>query len=100
MAIPAAVQLAISLPGEKGMDVCVIDLDGGDIRRLTEGGGWDRFPAWSPDGTQIAFTSSPPTGDGPRSERVWVMDAEGSEPVPIAKGMGAKWSPDGSQLAF
>lgn len=34
------------------------------------------FPAWSPDGTQIAFAS-----DKDGSVNIWVMDANGSNPV-------------------
>ena len=34
------------------------DLDRGVTSRFTFGAGWDAGPAWSPDGSQIAFTSN------------------------------------------
>ena len=37
--------------------VCVIDTDGDNLVRLTEEGGHDGDPYWSPDGKKIAFHS-------------------------------------------
>lgn len=56
---------------------------------------WLRYPAVSPDGTQIAFTSG---------GQIWRVPSTGGEAVPLTSGLFyAKypvWSPDGSQLAF
>src|SRR6201981_4226166 len=49
--------------------------DGGTERRLTSGPGYTSFSHFSPDGTQIAFTSE---YDGNRE--VYVMPAEGGTP--------------------
>ena len=49
--------------------------DGGTARRLTSGPGYTSFARFSPDGTQIAFTSE---YDGNRE--VYVMPAEGGVP--------------------
>jgi tricorn protease len=49
--------------------------EGGIARRLTSGPGYSSFPHFSPDGTQIAFTSQ---YDG--NTEVYVMPAEGGEP--------------------
>src|SRR6266702_1745282 len=49
--------------------------DGGTARRLTSGPGYTSFSRFSPDGTQIAFTSE---YDGNRE--VYVMPAEGGAP--------------------
>ena len=49
--------------------------DGGTARRLTSGPGYTSFARFSPDGTQIAFTSE---YDGNRE--VYVMPAEGGTP--------------------
>jgi tricorn protease len=49
--------------------------DGGTARRLTSGPGYTSFSRFSPDGTQIAFSSE---YDGNRE--VYVMPAEGGVP--------------------
>src|SRR6266478_6532141 len=49
--------------------------DGGTARRLTSGPGYTSFARFSPDGTQIAFTSE---YDGNRE--IYVMPAEGGTP--------------------
>lgn len=82
----------------------LINLDGTDQLRLTDGGrgAWD--PAWSPDGTRIAFIALTRTG----KNEIHVMSADGSnerllcdEPTcsPVRDG-GLSWSSDGSQIAY
>jgi Tol biopolymer transport system component len=92
--------------------IFVIKPDGTGKKRLTEKGNWNSFPAWSPDGKKIAFTSDrrstpPETGSpalGPvRGVQVWVMDASGGNPIQLTnQGENANpaWSPDGTRLAF
>jgi WD40-like Beta Propeller Repeat len=53
-------------------------------------------PAWSPDGSRIAFTVERDPGSG-----IYVMQTDGSDVRLIASGgHGAVWSPDGSMIAF
>src|SRR5437879_9571458 len=65
--------------------------DGSGLVRLTSG----RSPAWSPDGSKIAFT---------RSDDVYVMNADGRGIVQLTNTPGSDnqpaWSPDGSKIAF
>ena len=73
--------------------------DGSNRRLLVGGAGDDVEPAWSPDGTRIAFAS---TRDG-RYE-LWAVGAAGGEPSRLVDAPGRQWapawSPDGKRLAF
>jgi len=59
----------------------------------------DERPVWSPDGRRIAFSS---TRSG--SYDLWVMNADGSDPVRMtdspAPDQDPSWSPDGRSLYF
>jgi Tol biopolymer transport system component len=56
-------------------------------------------PAWSPDGTKIAFGSSRDT-----NPQIYVMDPNGSNVVRLTHNSAADgqpaWSPDGTKIAF
>jgi TolB protein len=55
---------------------------------------WSADPAWSPDGSLMAYTGTE------RTEWVWLMNADGSAPRALAEGFQPAWSPDGRRLAF
>ena len=67
--------------------------------RLTRNSARDWRPAWSPDGTQIAFDS-----DRDGNDEIYVMAADGSQPTRLtrnsARDWRPAWSPDGTQIAF
>lgn len=76
-------------------DIYVMPITGGEARAIASGVAWDMQPKWSPDGRQIAFTSDRAGGDN-----IWVMDADGSNPVQVSKESfrllnQPEWSPDG-----
>lgn len=84
--------------------IAVVNSDGtGVATYLTDGDGtYDYAPAWSPDGTQIAFTREIPDVT---SADVFVMEADGSNPVNLTISYGGTdaepgWSPDGTQIVF
>jgi Tol biopolymer transport system component len=87
-------------PGEKQWFVHVMDSDGSNRTRLTEGqAGFLAAPSWSPDGSQIAFVS-----DREGEPDIWVMGSDGSNPANVtqheAKDHSPAWSPDGEWIAF
>lgn len=74
--------------------VYVIDA-GGAVQRLVRG----QEPAWSPDGTQIAFAVHEQTLFGTSDVRV--IDIDGTnERVLATDAASPAWSPDGARIAF
>ena len=91
----------------KGTVIRVISMDGTYRKRLTRAGaGKTSFaPAWSPDGTKIAYTHGTcRTKQQPCPVNIWVMDADGSNKKRLTGGNAADvyptWSPDGKKIAF
>jgi TolB protein len=72
-----------------------MNADGTGSTTLTEGAPDDEEPAWSPDGSLLAFI---------RDGNVYVIGSDGSNPRPLTTGSGRyatpSWSPDGSEIAF
>ncbi|CEJ88650.1 Protein tolB precursor [Hyphomicrobium sp. GJ21] len=76
-----------------------MDLRTRQPRRLTESSGIDTSPSYSPDGRQIVFES-----DRDGTQKLYVMNADGSGAHPISLGGGSYstpvWSPRGDYIAF
>jgi TolB protein len=82
--------------------IFVLDVAKAVQRRVGNAGNWlDEEPAWSPDGRQIAFSSTRGGGD---NLDIWIMNADGSNPVRLtdhaAPEQDPAWAPDGQSLFF
>ncbi len=77
------------------LDIWRMKATGEDQRPLTDDDHPDADPRWSPDGTQILYTSQ---RDG--FPDIWLMNSDGSDPRKITQGMQASWSPDGKSIVF
>lgn len=76
----------------------VIPVNGSDPRQIplpTTIGAPD-YPAFSPDGTRIAFSA----GEDNKDARIYVVPAAGGTPISLGSGYGPSWSPDGTHLAY
>lgn len=80
-------------------DIYVMNPDGSDETRLTDLVGAELDPTWSPDGKQIAFSTS--TG---KEGDIYVMNSDGTELTRLTDLAGVEiepvWSPDGERIAF
>jgi dipeptidyl aminopeptidase/acylaminoacyl peptidase len=87
--------------------IAVFDLATKTATVLTSGPADDENPAWSPDGTRLAFLSkrAQPDPDRTTNSDVWVVDAKaGATPrqmtnTPEGESGRPAWSPDGSRIA-
>jgi Tol biopolymer transport system component len=100
VACAAVTQLAFANDvGGSSYDIYVINSNGTAETRLTMDPASDLDPAWSPDGSKIAFRSH---RDG--NAEIYVMDADGSNPRRLTDHTAADfepaWSPDGTRIAF
>ncbi len=82
------------------VDIFVIDVNGENRVNLTKDESKrNLYPAWSPDGTKIAFWSN---RDG--QPDIFVMHADGTNPINITRDAHYEdrptWSPDGTRIAF
>src|SRR5256885_8849439 len=79
-----------------------MNLDGSGLRRLTRHPGIDFDPAWSPDGTVIAFWRALHRGKR-ETRQIFVVNADGSGLRRLTWGANSEapaWSPDGKRIAF
>lgn len=80
-------------------DIFLMNADGSGAVNLTKHKADDHFPAWSPDGKQIAFSS-----DRDGWPQIYVMAADGTGVQRLTRSKSIDrapvWSPDGKRIAF
>lgn len=80
-------------------DIYVLPIEGGDAQSINSGLAWSMQPRFSPDGSEIAFTSDAGGGDN-----IWIMNSDGSNARQLTEEdfrllNSPNWSPDGKYIA-
>jgi TolB protein len=100
--------------GTDNYEIYVVNADGSGLRRLTNSPGPDGWPAWSPDGERILFSSvrddcayadeadCKTSGDVGPYHTLYVMNADGSQQDRLSDVFAqiADWSPDARYIVF
>ena len=83
---------------QEAADICTVGIDGHNRVRLTTDLGADRYPVWSPDGSQLAYI---------RQDGIYLIYADGSNQRRLVHHSNAleeidevSWSPNGNKLLF
>ena len=85
--------------------IFVVSAGGGPARQITAGEYDHLTPAWSPDGTLLAYAgNASPDADLSNTSDIWVVPLDGGSPRRLTKSAGPAsvpaWSPDGRTVAY
>ena len=99
-------QDGIGFYDNRRMHVCTIEVESGDEQQITDGDWNDQQPAWSPDGSRIAFSSD---RERDRHQRhgwsdIWIVPSKGGKARKLTRSKGSAYgpafSPDGRIIAY
>jgi len=87
---------------QSNSQIYTMNADGSDIQQATNDTNGNFMPAWSPDGTKIAYTA---TDFVDQVDQIFVMQANGSHKIDITNDNNTQnameaWSPDGTKLVY
>ena len=85
--------------------IFVVPAGGGSARQVTASDHDHLTPAWSPDGTMLAYAgNASPDADLSNTADIWVVPINGGSPRRLTKSLGPAsapaWSPDGRTIAY
>lgn len=87
---------------DENTEICSVNIDGSGFANITQNPTRDMTPAYSPDGTMIAFASAREYGTS--TFEIYVMNADGSDPRLVfgdrAISASPTWASDGKSLVF
>lgn len=90
-----------SKSGSDNFQIFVMNADGSDKKRMTDGKGLAKHPVWSPDGRMLAYVASDGTS---ASSELYVIDTSGGAARAVTSNGSVKvyplWTNDGKSLVF
>ena len=82
-------------------DICTVNIDGTDLRRLTHTEAYEGEPKFSPDGNKIVFVSE---RENHAYGKIFIMNSDGTNQKQLTFGKGydfnPDFSPDGGEIVF
>ena len=87
-------------------DLWIANLEKRKVTQFTSGRSKDKNPKWSPDGSQILFTSTPPKKDNEEKKKpqLYVINVAGGEARQLTDLEGGvespSWSPNSKKILF
>lgn len=97
---PSGAEVVFAADYNNQSNLWISGTNGQSLRQLTTGTNVDMEPAWSPDGTRIAYSSR---SDANRSD-IWVIQKDGTGLTRLTSDLSGNWepvwSPDGTKIAF
>ena len=93
----------VDVSGRSGLpQIYKMSIEGTDVDRLSAGTGEATNPAWSPDGSHIAFAWT--KGFEPGNYNIFVMDVISRDTVQLTANEGRNenpcWAPDGAHIVY
>lgn len=105
---PDGATIAFDLTRDGDHDLCLVNVETGEVRTLVGGPGDALYPAWSPDGKSLAYAFQHITTTAvqgiPDGCGIFLVPAAGGEPRRLTGGLVRDYvptfSPDGQSLLF